>query len=268
MNKIGLIAGFGRFPIMVARNAQKQGLRVYVIAIKEESSPEIEAYADKIKWVHVGQLKKALFFFGLNRVRHLIMAGKIHKQQIYDDTPLDGALKGVLKQADDYRDDSLLLGIVKKVERLGFKFMDSTHFSKDQLAPEGVLSESEPSEELLNDMRFGFEMAKSISGLDIGQSVIVKQKAVLAVEAIEGTDQAIQRAVAFGGVGATLVKVSKPNQDMRFDVPVIGLDTIELLHKHGYAGLAIESDKTLLLDREAVLAKANECGLVVVGIRL
>ena len=264
--KLGLIAGRGIFPLLLAEKAKAQSYTVYAIAIKEETSPDIEKYVDKCQWIHVGQLQKVILFFKWNRVKNLVMAGKVMKTQIYDNTPMDFAFKDVLKKSTDRKDDSLLKGVVDKVESYGFRFMDSTFFLKDQMASSGAMTILSPSEEELVDIDFGLEMAKAISGLDIGQTVVVKDKAVIAVEAIEGTSAAIERAAGLAGEGIVVVKVSKPLQDMRFDVPVVGSETLLLLNKCGAKVLAVETGKTLLLNKEVLIAKANELELVLYGI--
>ena len=233
---------------------------------KEETSKDIEKYVYKCKWLHVGQLKKAIFFFVWNRVKELVMAGKVMKTRIYDDTPMDPALKDVFAKSVDRKDDSLLKGVVDKVEKFGFKFIDSILFLQDQLASAGAMTDLSPTESDLADIQFGLDTAKVTAGLDIGQTVVVKDKAVIAVEAIEGTDAAIERAAGLAGEGIVVVKVSKPNQDMRFDVPVVGEDTLMLLKKHGVKVLAVEAGKTLLLDKENLIKKANELGLILYGI--
>lgn len=264
--KLGLIAGNGIFPLLLAEQAKAKSYTVYAIAIKEETSPDIEKYVDKCKWINVGQLKKAILFFVWNRVKNLVMAGKVMKTHIYNDTPMDSAFKDVFKKSTDRKDDSLLKGVVDKVESFGFHFMDSTFFLKDQMASSGAMTLLSPSEEEFVDINFGLEMAKAISGLDIGQTVVVKDKAVIAVEAIEGTSAAIERAAGLAGEGIVVVKVSKPLQDMRFDVPVVGEDTLLLLKKYGAKVLAVEAGKTLLLNKEMLIAKANELELVLYGI--
>jgi len=264
--KIGLIAGNGNFPILLAQSAAKQGVLVYAVAIKEETSKNIEQYVHKVIWLNVGQLKRAILFFVFHRVRDLVMAGKVIKTRIFKKNSIDGALKDVLVHAEDKKDDTLLKGIVDKVERFGFTFMDSTTYLTDHLAPVGCMTNRQPNAREQEDIEFGLVMAKQSAGLDIGQSVVVKEKAVLAIEAIEGTDEAIKRGASLGGQGAVVVKVSKPNQDMRFDVPVIGEQTLDVLKENNIAVLAVEAGKTLLLNKEAVISKANAYGICLVGI--
>ena len=268
MTKIGLIAGYGKFPILFAKNAIKNNVKIYTIAIKEEAFPEIEEYSYKTKWLNIGELKKAILFLKLRGVKNLVMAGKVHKKQaLFSNKQKDKEIEDVLSSVKDKKDDSLLKGIVDKVEKLGFKFLDSTTFLQEYMAEAGCITKRKPTDIEEKDLKFGFELAKSVSGLDIGQSVIVKDTVILAIEAIEGTDEAIKRGAKIGGEGAVVVKVSKPNQDMRFDVPVIGEDTIDTLISNKIAVLGIEADKTLFLDKQAVIEKADNAGISIVGMK-
>ncbi len=266
MKKVGLIAGSGKFPLLFAQNAVKNNCKVYTIALKEETNPDIEKYSHKVKWVHLGEFKKAIMFFVLHMVKHLVMAGKVEKKKIFTDIDKDEEMQDFMNSIKDKRDNTLLAGIINKVEKLGFKFIDSTTFLKEYMSREGVMTKREPDEREKKDIAIGFKLAKEMSGQEIGQTVIVKDTVILAIEAIEGTDEAIKRAAAWGGPGAVVVKVSRPNQDMRFDVPVVGESTIDVLIENKISALAIEADKMLFLDKEAVIAKADEAGIAIIGI--
>ncbi len=265
MKKIGLIAGYGIVPRLVMQSAKMRGVKVYVVAIKEEASEEIEAFADKVTWLSVGELKKAMLFFKLNQVKHITLVGKIHKTHIYNNVPHDEDVENILQNASSFQDDTLLLSVVRTIETYGFSIMDSTHFLKDHMACRGRMTDLSLTDEQREDILFGFSLAKQVAGLDIGQALVVKQKNVIAVEALEGTDQAIVRAGHLVGRGFVVIKVSKPDQDMRFDVPTIGCDTLITMEQAGGAVLAVEAQKTILADKDLVIQTACGKGILLYG---
>jgi len=265
---IGLIAGNGRFPVLAALEASRQGYRVAVCALRGEADSQLESMADAWTSVKLGEMGKLVRFFKEQQVTQLLMAGKVQKVRLFqENVQPDFDMLKILMKTRDFKDDSLLLGIASYLEQQGLPLIDSTHFLRDCLPGEGGLGKKKPSKEVLEDISFGFEMAKAIAGLDIGQTVIVKKKAVLAVEAIEGTDLAIMRGFELGREGVVAVKVAKPNQDMRFDVPTIGMQTLNTLIEAKAAALAFEAGKTLLLDREEFISKADQHGIVIYGIK-
>jgi UDP-2,3-diacylglucosamine hydrolase len=275
LEPIGLLAGSGRFPILFAQAARRQGLPVACAGIKYEASEELRALCDSFEWVGVAKLGRMIRAFKRARARRIVMAGKVTKNVIY--TPwrilqLCPDLRTLQwwyrRTRADNRDDSLLLSIISEFERDGMTFASALDFCPELLVKEGILTRRAPSSSEHKDIEFGWSLAKEMGRLDVGQSVAVKELATLAVEAIEGTDRCIERAGQFCRSGGwSLVKVAKPQQDMRFDVPTIGVTTIENLHKAGAKVLAIEADKTILLDEPDVIALADRYGLSIVAIK-
>ncbi len=265
-DKLGIIAGGGQFPLLVAESARQQGRRVVVIAHQGESRPELEATADLCLWVRLGQLGKIIKFFQQQGVTETVLAGTITKTRIFRDVWPDSKALALWRKIDARQDDAILRAIAGLLEEEGIKVVPSTLYLADLLFPKGVLSRKKPSAEQTEDIRFGWQIAKAIGKLDIGQCVVVRDRAVLAVEAIEGTDATIRRGGQLGREKAVVVKVSKPGQDFRFDLPAIGLATIETMREVKAAVLAVEAGQALLFDREAMLAAADRAGLVVVGV--
>ncbi len=267
MKTLGLIAGNGRFPILALKEARREGYRVAVCAIEKEADPSLEKMADACAWVKIGELKKLSKFFQSEGVHEAIMAGKIEKVRLFqENVKPDFEMVKVLMKTRDFKDDSLLGGIARYLHGEGIDLLDSTTFIKDALPGAGVLGKKKPSKELMETLQFGFRMAKAVAGLDIGQTVVVKKKAVLAVEAIEGTDHAILRGAELGNGKITVVKVAKPNQDMRFDVPAVGLKTLRALIAAKAEAFGFEAKKTIFIDRDEFVEKADAAGIVLVGL--
>lgn len=266
MKTLGLIAGKGRFPLLVSEEAKREGYRVVCCGIEKESDPGLEQATDAYQQVKLGQLKRVRDFFKKEGVSEAIMAGKIEKVQVFQgNVRPDMEMVKVLLKVRDFRDDSLLGGIANYLSGHGIELQDSTRFLKRALPGKGVLGKGNPSSEIQHDIDFGWEIAKTLARFDIGQTVVVKRRAVLALEAIEGTDEAIRRGGLLGRGGVTVVKVAKPDQDMRFDVPAVGLTTLERLVEAKAKALAFEAGKTLFIDLEEFVQKANRAGIVVVG---
>lgn len=266
VKNIGIIAGNGSFPLLSAKEAKAEGYRVIVCAVKGETNPEIEQYASAMCWVKLGQVKKLVHFFKEHFVDQCLMAGKITKTNLFKGEVFpDLDMVKIIATLPDRKDDTLLGCVCQYVEDQGIQVLDSTRFLKGSLAEEGVLSKKKPTKAQLEDIQFGWQLAKEMGRLDVGQSVILKNKAVLAVEAIEGTDEAIQRGGDLGGKGVVVVKVAKPAQDMRFDVPVVGENTVNALVRAKASVLAVEADKTLLIDKEVFLKRVNEANIVFVA---
>jgi len=266
MKTIGIIAGNGRFPVLVAEEARRAGYRTVVCAIEKEADPSLEKAVDACAWVKIGQLKKLRDFFREQGVTEAVMAGKVEKVRLFqENVKPDLEMVKVLMKTRDFKDDSLLSGIANYLESEGIQLLDSTIFSRQNMPGTGVLGRRKPSREVLEDIGFGYTMAKSISGLDIGQTVVVKKKAVLAVEAIEGTDAAIRRAAELGGEDMVVVKVAKPRQDMRFDVPAVGLRTMEELVRAHARAFAFEAGSTLFLELKEFIEQADKHGISLVG---
>ncbi len=268
MKTIGIIAGNGRFPIWVAKEARNEGYRVAVCAIEKEADSSLEKMADSCLWVKIGELKKLVKFFRAEGVHEALMAGKVEKVRLFQENVRpDLEMMKVLMKTRDFKDDSLLTGIADYLHGEGIDLMDSTFLIKDALPGAGVLGKKKPSREIAEDIAFGFKMAKAIAGLDIGQTVIVKKKAVIAVEAIEGTDCTIRRGSELAQGGVTVVKVAKPNQDMRFDVPTVGLHTLKELITAKAQAFAFEAGKTILMDREEFVKRADQKGITIVSVK-
>lgn len=267
MKTMGIIAGNGRFPILVAEEARRMGYRVVTCGIEQEAEPALEKLSDAFSWVKVGELKRLSKFFKVESVHEAIMAGKIEKVRFFkENVRLDFDMMKVLMKLKNHKDDSLLGGIADYLFEKEIKLLDSTCLLKQYMPGPGVLGKRKPSKAVLEDIEFGFEMAKKISGADIGQAVVVKKKAVLAVEAIEGTDETIRRGGSLGCGGIVVVKVAKPNQDMRFDVPAVGLKTLEGLMATKATAFAFEAHKTLFIGMDILVEKANRAGIALYGV--
>ena len=266
MKTLGLIAGRGRFPFLVAQEAKEEGYRVVCCGIAKESDPAIGKMTDVYREIKLGQLARLRDFFKSEGVSEAVMAGKIEKVRIFQgDVRPDLEMAKVLLKIRDFRDDSLLGAVAGYLSSYGIELQDSTRFLKEALPGPGILGKRRPSREVEEDIEFGWKVAKALAGLDIGQTVVVKQKAVLALEAIEGTDETIKRGGVLGHGGIVVIKVAKPNQDMRFDVPAIGLGTLDELMRAKAKALAFEAGKTLFIDLDALVKKADQAGIALVG---
>ncbi|HKJ72143.1 MAG TPA: UDP-2,3-diacylglucosamine diphosphatase LpxI [Gammaproteobacteria bacterium] len=260
---IGLIAGYGRFPLLYARNLKAQGYRVFCAAIREETDPAVTEVADEHRWLRLGQLGKLIEAFRGAGVREAVMAGKVHKTRIYQLRPDLRAVK-LMARAPDFKDDTLLGAVADELGRSGIRLVSSIAHAGELLPGSGVLTRRAPSGEERADIDFGWDLAKVVAGQDVGQSVVIKNRSVMAVEAIEGTDAAIRRGGELGGGGVTVVKVAKPGQDVRFDVPTIGTDTVVAMAEAGATCLALEAGLTLVLDRDEVVAAADAAGISII----
>jgi DUF1009 family protein len=258
----GLIAGNGRFPFLVLEGARSQGIEMAVIALKEEASPELEKVAKRLHWVSLGELSKAIALMQQEGVNHAVMAGQVKHNKIFSSIRPDWKLAKLLLTLPRKNTDSLIGAVAKAFEGEGIQLVDSTLFLKPLLPEPGVLTRRAPNENEAADIEYGLGVARHIATLDIGQTVVVADRACVAVEAMEGTDEAILRAARFAeGKSLVVVKVSKPKQDMRFDVPVVGLPTVETMRSAGATALALDARRTLLFDREKLIGKADEAGI-------
>lgn len=267
METVGLIAGNGRFPILFARTARAAGVRIVAVAHEGETLPELAAVVDALTWIKVGQLDAIIQTFRGQGVRRAVMAGGIRKTALMEHFAPDERGMQFLSRLRTWSDDAVLRGVAAELEADGIAVVESTLFLGSIVTPPGSLTGHEPSEAQWRDIRYGIEVAKGIGRWDVGQTVVVKSGIVLAVEAIEGTDAALRRGGALGNGGAVAVKVSKPRQDLRFDVPAVGIETVEVCQTAGVSVLALEAGKTLLLDRDSFLDAARAATLVVVGVR-
>jgi hypothetical protein len=261
-NSWGLIAGNGRFPFLVLEGARSQGIDMAVIAIKEETDPDLGKLAQRLHWVSLGELSKTIDLLHQEGVTQAVMAGQVKHNKIFSAIRPDWKLAKVLFALPKKNTDSLIGAVAKVLEDEGIRLVDSTVFLKPLLPDAGVLTRRKPSQEEYADMAYGLSLARNIAAMDIGQTVVVSSQACIAVEAMEGTDETIARAARFAvGRPLVVVKVSKPKQDMRFDVPVVGLPTIATMKASGATALAIDAQRTLLFDREALIAAANDAGI-------
>jgi DUF1009 family protein len=265
METIGLIAGNGSFPVLFARTARNEGVQVVAVAHRGETEREIENWVDSVIWVKVGQLDTIIRTLQAHGVRRAVMAGGIRKGSFMENFAPDERGKRFLERLTSWGDDALLRGVAAELESEGIQVVASTLFLAAILTPEGLLAGQEASAAQWQDVLYGMEVAKGIGRWDVGQTVVVKSGMVLAVEALEGTDAALRRGGDLARGGAVAVKVSKPGQDLRFDVPAIGPNTVAVCHAAGIAVLALEAGKTLLLERKTLLQAANETGLTIVG---
>lgn len=266
MKKLGLIAGNGKFPLLFAAEAKRAGYSVIAVAHHGETEERLADIADEITWVYVGQLGKIIRVFRRAQVTEAVMAGGIRKVRLLSNFRPD--LRGVrfLAKFKSREDDVLLRGIADELASDGIHVRESTLCLPQIICPQGVLSKRPPDEQEWEDVNFGFRVAKEIGRLGVGQTVVVKNQVVVAVEAVEGTDAAIQRGGALAKAGCVVVKVSKPQQDLRFDVPAVGVDTIDRLHDAGASVLALEAGKTILLEKEKFIDQADRHTISVVGV--
>ncbi|MCX5715916.1 MAG: UDP-2,3-diacylglucosamine diphosphatase LpxI [Candidatus Omnitrophica bacterium] len=265
--RLGLIAGGGDFTLLFAESAKKKGLSLVCVAIKGETLPALENLVDKIYWISLGEVKKVIEIFKKEGIKKAVMLGSVKKTRFFSDRPdTDESANLILKLAKDKRDLTLFKAAAMVLRLSGIKLMSSLICLQESIARKGCLTKRQPSEKEWQDIYFGFKIAKKLSGLDIGQTVVVKDKVILATEAIEGTDEAIKRGGALGNGDIVVVKAARPNQDMRFDIPVIGLNTLNSLKQARAKVLALEKNKTLIIRREELTRLADEAGISIVVI--
>ena len=268
--RIGLIAGNGRFPFLVIDAARSLGHEVTVVAIREEADASLESIADDslgivIHWISLGQLGRCIAILKEAGVSRVLMAGQVKHTKLFAKVVPDLTFLSVLNRLRNRNTDSLIAAVADVLSENGIELVDSTTFLKPLLASAGELTKKNLSENETSDLAFGYEMADAIADLDIGQTIVVKDRAVVAVEAMEGTDDVIIRAGQLAGTGACVVKVAKPRQDMRFDVPVVGIATIRSMQKAGATVLSVDEGRTLMLDGDAVIKSADEACIAIVG---
>jgi DUF1009 family protein len=260
----GLIAGNGRFPFLVLEAARSQGIDMAVIALKEEASPELETLSKRLHWVSLGELSKAIELMQREGVKHAVMAGQVKHNKIFSAIRPDWKLAKLLFSLPRKNTDSLIGAVAKVLQEEGIELVDSTLFLRPLVPEAGVLTRRAPNEHEAADIEYGLGVARQIAGMDVGQTVVISDRACVAVEAMEGTDETIERAGRYAqGKPLVVVKVSKPKQDMRFDVPVVGLPTVESMKRAGATALALDAGRTLLFERSSLIAKANEAGIAI-----
>jgi DUF1009 family protein len=268
--RLGLIAGNGRFPFLVLDAARGAGYDVTVIAIKEEAFADLESAAARppravVHWVSLGQLGRCISLLKEAGVTEAVMAGQVKHTKLFADIVPDMTLMGVLMRLKGRQTDALISGVADVLREHGINLLDSTAFLAPLLAREGVMTKRAPIDAELADLECGYAVADAIAGLDIGQTIAVKSTAIVAVEGMEGTDAVIARAAQLAGTGVRIIKVAKPNQDMRFDVPVVGVSTIEAMQAAGATLLSVDAGRTLMIDGEAIIRAADEAGIAIVG---
>jgi DUF1009 family protein len=260
----GLIAGNGRFPFLVLEGARSQGIEMAVIALKEEASPELERAAKRVHWVSLGELGKTIDLMHQEGVTQAVMAGQVKHNKIFSAIRPDWKLAKLLFSLPRKNTDALIGAVARVLEDEGIRLVDSTLFLKPLLPEAGVLTRRAPNEHETEDIAYGRALAQQIARMDIGQTVVISDRACIAVEAMEGTDEVIARAARIvAGKPLVVVKVSKPAQDMRFDVPVVGLPTVEQMRSAGATALAVDAGRTLLFDRTKLIELADASGIAI-----
>ena len=260
----GLIAGNGNFPFLVLEGARSRGIEMAVIAIREEASPDLERLAPRLHWVSLGELSRAIDLLHQEGVGRAVMAGQVQHNKIFSAIRPDWKLAKVLMSLATKNTDSLIGAVAKVLKDEGIELVDSTAFLAPLVPAAGLLTKRAPDADEAADIAYGRSVAQRIAGLDLGQTVVVRDRACVALEAMEGTDETIERAARIaGGKRLVVVKVSKPGQDMRFDVPVVGLRTIEVMQRANATALAVDAGRTLLFDREKLIEAANAAGIAI-----
>lgn len=267
MEKIGLIAGNKKFPIIFSQAAKKKNQYIVAVAIKNDTSRSLKNIVDEIYWLSLSEFSKMFEIFKNKGITKIVMAGQISPRRLFSkEVNKDPVLKELLDSIKDKRADTIFGAIADKLKKAGFQLVDSTLFLEDYLPQRSILTSKEPDKSIWDDINFGLRLAKEVANLDIGQTVAVKDKAIVAVEALEGTDNLIRRAGWISRGKMTVVKVSKPNQDKRFDIPVVGINTIKNLIKAKAVCLAIEAGKTLFIDRVQSIKLADKKGITIVAV--
>jgi hypothetical protein len=265
---LGLIAGNGAFPILLAQEAKKRGDRVVAVALKEEADPAIEQHAEEVIRLSIGQLGKIIDFFKDHQVTEAVMAGQVKHTHLFRNIIPDLRASKILARAVNKTAESLLSLVIHEFEQEGIRFLSSATYLEHWLCPEGVLTARGLSPAQEADIAFGLPLARLITAEDIGQTIVVKDKSVIAVEAMEGTDACIRRAGEIAGPGCVVIKVARPRQDLRFDIPVVGLRTLQAIAQSGARVLALEAGKTLLLDKDTLLKEADAAQLTLTGLQV
>jgi len=262
---IGIIAGNGRLPLMLAANIRAAGHRVIAIGHLGETRKDLKHYVDSLQWVRIGELGKTLERLKEEGVRSVLLAGGVPKTRFFSRARPDARAIKVLSRLQGKKDDAILRALAEEIENEGMRVESLIPYLKDTMAPRACLTERKPTEREERDIEFGWAIAKKIGALDVGQSVVVKDRIILAVEAIEGTDETIRRGGRLGRGEVVVVKVCKPKQDFRLDLPVIGPSTVRTLKEARASALAVEAGKTIIVDQEKVIREANRNGLCIVG---
>ncbi len=264
--KLGVISGSGELPIVLAKAAKENGLDLTAICLSGANQRNLSKYCSVTYNYGPGELKKILAKLQQEEINQLIFIGKVHKGLLFKNPKVDSKAISLMKQVKKLNDDLIMLTLIEELEKENIKVIDQSLFLKDLLISKGQIGKHVPTKEQLLDIDYGFHIAKEMGGLDIGQSVIVQDKMILAVEAIEGTDRAIKRGGQLSNGKAVVVKVSKPGQDCRFDIPTVGLNTLKTMKKYGATVLAIEADKTFVVQKKEMIKFADKNNMVFIAI--
>jgi DUF1009 family protein len=264
--RIGLIAGNGQFPLIFAKRARQKGYSIYAVAYVNEADPVLSSHVDGLEWIHLGQINRMIKFFKKNSVVQTVMIGGIRKTKIFSDIKPDMKAISFIARLRTSHDDGVLRAFSDLLSKEGIQVLASTYLLPELIAKAGCWTKRKPSRIEMQDMRIGWKMAKEIGRLDIGQCVVVGHGTVLAVEAVEGTDAAIKRGGNLGKGHAVVVKVCKPDQDQRFDMPAVGAQTIQTMSEAGSRTLAIEAGRAIVFDRDDMVALADRYGIAVVAL--
>ncbi len=266
MSKIGIIAGSGSMPLEFIKAAKKREETVVVFALKGMASEELEQAGDKLYWMELGQIAKFGFLFMKERIRHVALLGKVEKNVIYKKTDQDSTYKEGWKKLANKKDYSILNAITSGLAKLGVDVIDTSKYLCDLYPGKGVLTKTLADEDLNKNIEFGAPIAKKLADMDIGQTIVVKNEAVVAVESMEGTDATIDRAGGLAGEGCVMIKMSRPDQDMRWDVPAVGPETMKKLIDNKFRALVLDHEKLYLIEQEKLLSMADEAGITVIGV--
>lgn len=263
--RIGLIAGSGQFPIIFSKAAKSKGFAVYAVAYLKEADDRLKNYVDDIEWMHLGQIKRLIKFFKKNNISEAVMMGAIKKTRMFSDLKPDTKAISILTGMKHTHDDGLLRAFAGVLEKEGIRIQESTFLLPDLLAKEGCWTKRKPNRNEKSDVDLGWSLAKEIGRLDIGQCLVIECGSVLAVEAIDGTDATIKRGGKLGKGESVVIKVCKPNQDKRFDIPAVGAQTVKTMYEAGVKVLAIEAEKAVVFDKEEMVTLANKYGITIIA---
>ena len=265
-NKQGLIAGDGILPVEMARHAKENGFEVICVSLANDNLKELKKYCSKVYSCHPGEMTKIEKIFVENEIKQVTFLGKVHKRVLLQLHKFDKRAIEILKSVKRLNDDEVMLLIVKEFEKHNITVLDQTIFIKNLMIPSGVLGKYKPTESQMEDVNYGFWLAKEMGKVDVGQSVVIKDKMAMAVEAIEGTDKCIRRGAKMARRGAVVVKVAKPSQDKRFDIPAIGLRTLQTMRKYKASLIAVEANETIIVNQEEVIKYANRHKIVIMAV--
>lgn len=265
-NKQGLIAGDGTLPVKMAQYAKENGFEVVCISLSDDNVNQLKKYCSKVYSCHPGEVNRIEKIFKDEQIKQMTFLGKVNKKVLLKPYKFDKRALDILMSVKRLNDDEVMLLIVKEFEKIGVSVLDQTIFIKNLMIPAGVLGKLKPTEKQMEDVNYGFWLAKEMGGIDVGQSVVIKDKMIMAVEAIEGTDICIKRGAKLAGKNACVVKVAKPKQDKRFDIPTVGLKTLRTMKRYKANLLAVEANETLIVDQEKVIKYADEHGIVIMAV--